>query len=364
MRIGLCKEIKNNEGRVALTPIEVIGLTDQKIDVLVEKDAGNLSGFTNQDYISAGATIISNKEELFHSSNILVKVKELLEDEYDLLNDGQVIFGFFHLTSNKKLTDLFLKRNITSIDYEYFRDPKTMKRTITMSPVAGRLGVLLGFQSLYSIYGGKGLLPMGVPGVEPIQVAVLGAGDAGLGAIHTCLGLSCRTTIMETNVRKLQELENLFANQASYMISNRANIIELLKRSDVIINCVYWDKLRKDHLIYRDDLKLMKKGSLIIDISCDVNGAVETCRATHHDDPCYRVDDIIHYCVDNIPGAVPQTSSKYLAAQSFPYILKTALDHRSYISDSSIKTAILTHAGKLRNKLVAEKWNMQAEPLE
>lgn len=363
MIIGLCKEIKPLEGRVAMTPGNVDELVETGHEVLVETGAGLLSGYTDSDYQNAGAEIVQTHRAIFERSEFIVRVKEIMESEYELLRDGQIVLAYFHFTADKPQTEAALRHNITAIDYEYLRDPETGKRMVTMSPVAGRLGMMLGLQACYSIYGGRGLLPMGVPGVEPAEITVLGAGDAGLGAIKVAIGLGASVNILLPSTRALEALENDFGPRANYFISNRENIQMLLKHSDVVVNCVYWDKLRSDHLIYQTDLKTMKDKSIIIDISCDINGAVETCKATTHQEPTYEVDGVIHYCVDNIPGAVPYTSSKYLAAQSFGFIKQIADQGKAVLQDPILRNATLVHDGNVTHSLVADKWRMKLTQL-
>lgn len=356
MKIGLCKEIKPNEGRVALTPMNVKELADAGHSVFFENGCGDLSGYTNGQYSSAGGTQIDSHADLFKQSEMIVRVKEIEKSEFDLIQENQIIVAYFHFTADKPEMDALLAKNVTCIDYEYFNHPETRKRLVTMSPIAGRLGMILGMQSLYSIYGGKGLLPMGVPGVERAEITVVGAGDAGLGAIKVAIGMGAKVNILLREARSLEMLENHFGTDASYLISNRENILRTLETSDVFVNCVYWNKLRTDHLVYREDLKRMKKDAVLIDISCDISGGVETCRATTHEEPTYIEEGVIHYCVDNIPGAVPYTSSKYLTAQSFPFIQKIANDAAAIHNDAVIKGATLMHGGSLTHKLIADKW--------
>jgi alanine dehydrogenase len=358
MKIGLCKEIKPNEGRVALTPSHVRELVEDGHTVYFETGCGLLSGYDDSEYSSCGAIQITEHAELFKLAEMIVRVKEIEESEYELIQNNQIIVAYFHLTADKPETDLLLSKHATCIDYEYFVDPKTRKRLVTMSPIAGRLGMVLGMQSLYSIYGGKGLLPMGVPGVERAEITVVGSGDAGMGAIKVAIGMGAKVNILLRDIRKLEMLENYFGNDASYLMLNRGNILNVLKSSDVFVNCIYWNKLRTDHLVYRKDLSIMKKDAVIIDISCDINGGIETCRSTTHDNPTYREEGIIHYCVDNIPGAVPFTSSKYLAAQSFPMIKSIAKDKGVIHKDAIIKGATLMHNGAITHKLISDKWSM------
>jgi alanine dehydrogenase len=358
MIIGIPKEIKNNEGRVSLIPTHVKELIDCGHTVYFEKDCGLLAGIENTEYINSGALQINSHKEIFEKSELIIKVKEIIPAEFDLIQENQTIVGFFHLTADKKQLEHLEKKNATIIDYEYFRDPKINKRVITMSPIAGRLGVMQGLNYLLSTQGGIGVLPMGVPGVEPANVTILGAGDAGLGAIKTAVGMGTKVTVLLRNVRKLQELENIFGNQLIYKILNRQNIEESLKSCDVFVNCIYWDKLRTDHMVYEGDLKSMKKSAVIVDISCDINGGVETCRATTHDNPVYKVHGITHYCVDNIPGAVAATSSRFISAQSFPFMKELAKNIDKTLKKNQItRNAVLLYKGKITNRLLSEKWN-------
>ena len=251
MVIGLAREVKNNEGRVALLPSDIQELVANGHTVYFERDAGLLSGFVNRDYLKAGAEQIQSHKKLFEVSETVIKVKEIIKKEYDLIQNGQTIIGFFHLTADLPQTELFLSKNVTAIDYEYFRDFKTKKRCITMSPVAGRLGIFQGLSYMLSSNGGKGLLPMGVPGIEPANVTILGAGDAGMGAIKAAVAMGANVTVLLRDVRKLEALENIFSSQITYKVINRDNIIQELKKTDAFVNCIYWEKLRTDHVVYR-----------------------------------------------------------------------------------------------------------------
>ena len=363
MRIAVCKEIKVNEGRVALTPDNAKQLIEDGHEVFFESDCGLHSGFQNKDYLDAGAKILSDHGDTF-DVDLHLRVKEIHSSEFQYLHENLCIFGFFHLTADWPETEVMIKNKITTIDYEYLVDPASKKRVVTMSPIAGRLGFLQGLQSLNFMNGGSGILPMGVPGIDRAEISIAGAGDAGMGAIKSAISLGVKVNILLRDVRKLEELENIFGNQANYLVLNRENIVKVLKKSDVFVNCIYWNKLRTDHLIYRKDLKYMKPKSVIIDISCDVNGGVETCKVTNHEEPTYIVDDIIHYCVDNIPGAVPYSSSRYLTAQSFPFIRSYANDPDEFGKNLIIKNAVLTHNGAVTSKLIADKFKLKHTYIE
>jgi alanine dehydrogenase len=363
MRIAVCKEIKVNEGRVALTPENAKELVESGHDVFFEADCGINSGFSNKDYLDSGAKILADHKDTF-DVDLHLRVKEIHESEFEYMHPDLTIFAFFHLTASWPETEVMIKKNVTTIDYEYLIDPTTKKRVVTMSPIAGRLGLVLGLQSMNFMNGGKGILPMGVPGIDRAEISIAGAGDAGMGAIKSAISMGAKVNILLRDVRKLEHLENIFGNQANYLVLNRENILKVLKKSDVFVNCIYWNKLRTDHLIYRTDLKHMKAKSVIIDISCDINGGIETSKVTSHEKPTFVVDDVIHYCVDNIPGAVPYSSSRYLTAQSFPFIRAYANNPKEFGQNLIIKNGVLTHKGEVTSKLIADKFKLKHTYIE
>jgi len=328
VNIGILKEIKAGESRVVLTPSEVNELTIDGHSVLVESNAGLKAGFSNELYKVAGAQIENNAENIFKKSELVLKVKEISPEEYHLLQPNQIVYACLHPASNKEEVDVLMESKVISIaaeDTHQFGSPNC--------EVAGKLGALFGAQYLLSSNGGIGKLVGGVGGVPGINAIVIGGGIVGRAAIDVLSSLKSQVTLLDINIGVLREIQYQFPNNVSTCFSNKQNIKELLPKADLVINCTKWPKQRKDHLITRDMLALMQENSVIVDISADVGGAIETFKPTTLDDPVYEVDGIIHFCVDNIPGAVPNTASIAYAAAIFPHIQS--------IANNGIKEALL-----------------------
>ena len=315
MNIGVLKEVKDGESRVILTPNEVKILSLKGHRVLVEKDAGLKAGFPDQSYLDAGAVIMKQAKDIFDQSNMVVKVKEISPNEYSLIQPNQIIFSCLHPAANKEEVDVLLDKEVVSITAE-----DTHRDGSPNCEVAGKLGALMGIQYLLSTNGGMGKLVGGVGGVPGIQALVLGGGIVGKSAVDILASLRAQVRLLDINIGVLREAQYLFPNNVTTGFSNQETIKEILPNVDIVINCVKWPKERTDHLITREMLSMMQKGSVIVDISADVGGAIETYRQTTFNDPVYTVDGVIHYGVDNIPGAVPNTASIAYAASIFPHI--------------------------------------------
>jgi len=319
MIIGVLKEVKIGEARVVITPAEAKELALMGHQILIQENAGELAGFDNQSYINTGAKVVSDAKTIFSESDMVVKVKEIVPEEYNLLKEGQIIFTCLHPAGNKEEVDELLKAKvigITAEDSHRYGSPN--------AEAAGKLGALLGSYHLLSKSGGSGQSIFGIGGAPAANVLILGAGIAGKGAAKILSSLGAYVTIADINIGILRDIQYSIPNNLTTMISNRGNIESLLPSVDLIINCVKWPKHRTDHVIYKDDLKNMKKGSVIIDVSADVGGAIETYKPTTHENPTYIVDGIVHYGVDNIPGIAPHTVSKAYAASLFPHFASIA----------------------------------------
>jgi alanine dehydrogenase len=359
MIIGTPKEIKNNEYRVAVTPGGVKTLVGNGHKVLVEKDAGIGSGFSNEDYIGSGAEIVA-KKELFDKSEMIYKVKEFLPEEYDLLKEEQIAFTYIHSNSNRDQTDILLNKKVVGIAYEDIEDKDgNFPLLRPMSEIAGKGGMIAGLQYAQKIYGGAGLMMARVHGVRTPDITIIGAGIAGMGAAEIAAGLGNKVTILDINFDKLEEAKEKLPPNVELLYSDKSNLEECLKRTDIVVNCILWPKWQKDHLISRDMLKLMKAGSLIVDVACDEAGAIETCKSTSHSEPVYKVDGIVHYCVDNIPAAFPQTSTSLLCNTTLPYTLEIANKgyRKALIENKYLRKGLTCYLGELTLEETGRKQN-------
>ena len=325
MIIGIPKEIKDNENRVAATPESVRAFCEGHHHVIVGASAGAGSGIADEEYEKAGAQIVHSEAELFAEADMLLKVREPLPPEYGLLKENQILFAFILPARDPELTRVLIDRKVVTIAYEEVRtDDGSLPLLASMSRIAGRLGVLVGAQYLQRTQGGRGILLGAVPGVAPPNVMILGGGTVGTNAALAASALGAEAVVMEIKQDRLRYLkENLPAN-AIAVISTPANIEERIKEADLLINATIWPAGAKTHLVTRDMLALMKPGSVIVDVSAETNGAIETCVVKTHTDPTYRVDGILHYCVQNMPGAVPRTATPALVSAVLPYALEIA----------------------------------------
>ncbi|MBR6473465.1 MAG: alanine dehydrogenase [Firmicutes bacterium] len=327
MRVGIVKEIKNSENRVAIIPANVSEFIAHGHEVYIERGAGLGSGFSDEEYAEAGAVMCDTAAEVWNTAELLYKVKEILPPEYGYLRDDLVIMTYIHSNSHKEQTDELLKSGCVAIALEDVSSDDTAKKwplVANMSELAGKGGFLAALYYAQSVHGGPGLLLANVAGDDQPIVSIIGCGFTGKGAAEFASALGNKVRILDVDLKAMETAKAVFPPNVSFMYSNRANILKCLKDSDVLINCILWDKTRKDHLIYREDLKLMKKGAMIIDVACDDNGAVETCRSTTHEDPVYYEEGILHYCVDNIPSAFSKTSSVRFSNDSLPFALEVA----------------------------------------
>ena len=336
MIIGTAKEIKKSEYRVAIIPENVTALVKNGHTVLIETGAGEGSGIADGQYSAEGAEIVG-KAELFESSDMVLKVKEFFPEEYHLLREGLIVMTYIHSNAHPEQTDALLLKKVIGISYEdveHCGGPPlgTFPLLRPMSEIAGKGGFIMALQHMQKMYGGPGVMLANVCGVRTPEITVIGAGNSGLGAAELAAALGNKVTVLDISAEKLELVKSRLPNGVEFLLSNERNLTECLKRSDVLLNCVLWPKHRRDHLVTREMLGLMKPGALIVDIACDERGAVETCRSTSHDDPVYVEEGIVHYCVDNIPGAFPRTSTYALCNATFPYVLQ--------IADKGVETAL------------------------
>ncbi|HEA19364.1 hypothetical protein LCGC14_1280540 [marine sediment metagenome] len=325
MKIGVPSEIKNNESRVGMTPGGVFELVKKGHSVYVQSRAGEGSGFFDTDYEGVGAQILNTLEEVYAVSEMIVKVKEPIEREYNLVREGQIVFTYFHFASSEPLTKAMIASNSICIAYETVEDEEgTLPLLTPMSEVAGRMAIQQGAKYLEKPVKGRGVLLGGVPGVAPGKVLVLGAGIVGIQAAKMAAGLGAHVTIMDINLKRLRYVNDVMPPHVVTEFSNEFNIRKHIKTHDLIIGGVLLKGAKAPNLITRDMLKEMRPGTVIVDVAVDQGGCVETTRPTTHEDPVYIIDDIVHYSVANMPGAVPYTSTMALTNVTLPYILKLA----------------------------------------
>ncbi|MGG3018806.1 alanine dehydrogenase [Geobacillus stearothermophilus] len=325
MIIGVPKEIKNNENRVAITPAGVLSFVQAGHTVLIEKEAGVGSGFSNNDYARAGAQIIERAEDVWAQADMVMKVKEPLPSEYRFFRPGLVLFTYLHLAADPELTRALKESGVIAIAYETVQVGRTLPLLTPMSEVAGRMAAQIGAQFLEKPYGGKGILLGGVPGVARGKVVIIGGGVVGTNAAKVAVGLGADVTIIDLNADRLRELDDIFGNQITTLMSNPMNIAEAVAEADLVIGAVLIPGARAPKLVTEDMVKAMKPGSVIVDVAIDQGGIVETSdHVTTHDDPTYVKHGVVHYAVANMPGAVPRTSTIALTNVTMPYALQIA----------------------------------------
>ena len=325
MIIGVPKEIKEEEYRVALLPSTAKKLVEKGHQVLIEKDAGVGSGIKDKEYLKAGAEILNKAEEIFKRAELIVKVKEPQEKEYPLLWEGQIIFTFFHFAAARKLTEAMIKRKIVALAYETVqKDDGSLPLLIPMSEIAGKLASQEGAKYLEKPSGGKGVLLGGVSGVAPGKVLIIGAGTVGENAATVAAGMGADVILLDINLERLRHLKGILPANVKLIYSNPATLKKYLKKADLVIGAVLIPGAKAPQLINKEMLKLMEPGTVLVDVAIDQGGCFETSRPTTHQEPTYVVDGIVHYCVANIPGAVARTSTFALCNSTSPYLLLLA----------------------------------------
>ena len=367
MVVGTVREIKDNEYRVGLVPGGVKTLTDARHEVLVETRAGEGSGISDDEYRQAGAEIVGAAAEVWKRAEILVKVKEPIEPEYAHLREGQILFTYLHLAPLPKLTKVLLERKVTGVAYETITGPDGSLPLLTpMSEVAGRMSIQVGARYLERVNGGRGVLLGGVPGVPPAEVIIIGGGVVGMNAAKMALGMGARVTILDRSVTKMQYIDDVFGGHVATLMSNPIAIARAAARADLLIGAVLIPGAAAPKLVTRSMVGGMKRGSVIVDVAVDQGGCIETTRPTTHSAPTYEVDGVVHYCVANMPGAVPRTSTFALTNVTFPYLLRIARKGlaQALREDASLVPGVNTYAGKLTCAPVAEAQGLRYTPLE
>lgn len=359
MKIGVPKEIKNNESRVALTPGGVQALLKNGHSVFVETKAGMNSGFNDESYQHAGAKILNTAKEVFDIADMIMKVKEPIAQEYDLIRPDQLLFTYFHFASNETLTRAMMKSNAVCLAYETVVNKNTLPLLIPMSEVAGRMSIQEGAKYLEKPKGGKGILLGGVPGVRPANVLVLGGGIVGTQAAFMAAGLGAHVTIMDISLPRLRYLSEIMPANVDTVMSSQYNIEQMLPLTDLVIGAVLIPGAKAPHLITKEMLKLMQPGSVMVDVAIDQGGCFETSKPTTHAEPVYQVDGILHYCVANIPGAVPFTSTLALTNATLPYAIKLANLgwEKACETYDDLREGLNIVGGKIVCRAVAETFN-------
>lgn len=367
MIIGVPKEIKNNENRVALTPAGAKELVKHGHTLYVQKSAGEGSGFTDESYQEAGAKILPTIEEVYAIAEMIIKVKEPIESEYSLIKENQLLFTYFHFASYEPLTNAMLQRKAVCLAYETVeKKDRSLPLLIPMSEVAGRMSIQEGAKYLEKPLKGRGILLGGVPGVKPAEVLILGGGIVGTNAAKMAAGLGAHVTIMDISLPRLRDLDDIMPANVDTMMSNEYNIREMVKRADLVIGGVLIPGAKAPHLITRDMLKIMKPGAVLVDVAVDQGGCIETCKPTTHENPTFIIDDIVHYCVANMPGAVPYTSTLALTNATLPYAIQLA--NKGWVKacreNEELKLGLNVVDGKVVYKGVAEAFNLPYHNVE
>jgi alanine dehydrogenase len=365
--VGLPKEIKDNEYRVGLTPAGVRALTDAGHRVVVERNAGEGSGFEDSLYEKAGAQLLNSADDVWAEAEMIVKVKEPIEPEYPRMKEGLLLFTYLHLAPDPKQTNALLEHKVTGIAYETITDRRgTLPLLTPMSEVAGRMAVQVGAQYLEKMNGGRGVLLGGVPGVPGARVVILGGGVVGTNAAKIAVGMGAQVTIVDKNLDRLRELDDIFLSKITTLASSAYAIHGAIAEADLIIGGVLVPGAAAPKLVTREMLKDVSKGSVIVDVAVDQGGCIETTRPTTHSNPTYYVEDVLHYCVANMPGAVPRTSTFALTNATLPYALRLA--NRGFLeaisSDPGLKEGVNTYAGKMTYKAVADDQGLEYTSLD
>lgn len=361
MVIGVPKEIKNNENRVALTPAGARELIKKGHTVLVQQGAGEGSGFSDDGYVKSGARMISTAASVFGEAEMIMKVKEPIEPEYDLIRKDQLLFTYFHFASYEPLTHAMIKAGAVCLAYETVeRADGSLPLLIPMSEVAGRMSIQEGAKYLEKPMMGKGILLGGVPGVLPAKVLILGGGVVGTQAAKMAAGLGADVIITDVNLNRLRYLDDVMPRNVHTMVSNESVIRELVRTHDLIIGAVLIPGAKAPKLITKDMLQTMQPGTVLVDVAVDQGGCIETCRPTTHENPTYVIDNVLHYCVANMPGAVPYTSTLALTNATLPYAIKLANNgwKKSCQDSADLRKGLNVIQGKVVYKAVADAFNL------
>ncbi|QMW04428.1 alanine dehydrogenase [Spirosoma foliorum] len=361
MVIGVPKEIKNNENRVALTPAGVTELRKHGHVVYVQVNAGEGSGFEDEEYIAAGATMLPTIEDVYGIAEMIMKVKEPIASEYNLIKENQLLFTYFHFASSEELTQAMLAKGAVCLAYETVERPdRSLPLLVPMSEVAGRMAIQEGAKYLEKPLKGRGILLGGVPGVKPANVLILGGGIVGTQAAKMAAGLGAHVTIMDVSLARLRYLSDIMPPNVQTMMSNEYNIREMIKVCDLIVGAVLIPGAKAPHLITREMLKQMRAGTVLVDVAVDQGGCIETCHPTTHENPTFIIDGVVHYCVANMPGAVPYTSTLALTNATLPYALQLANKgwQQACRDNTDLKLGLNVVEGKVVYKGVAEAFGL------
>jgi alanine dehydrogenase len=367
MIIGVPKEVKDHEARVGIVPSGVKALVDARHKVLVETKAGELSSMPDNEYKQAGAEIVTSAEDVWKRADMVVKVKEPIEKEVPFFREGLVLFTYLHLAPIPDLTEQLLKKKVIGIAYETVTDRSgTLPLLTPMSEVAGRMSIQVGASYLEKEKGGRGILLGGVPGVPPARVTIIGGGIVGINAAKIALGMGADTTIIDINLNRLRELDDIFNGQVRTLASNSYSIAKSCTEADLVIGGVLIPGAAAPKLVTREMVSHMKRGAVIVDVAIDQGGCIETAKPTTHSNPAYTVDGVVHYCVTNMPGAVPHTSTLALTNATFPYVLKIANQgaQAAIKSDPGIREGVNTFEGHLTYSAVAESQHKPWKPVK
>jgi alanine dehydrogenase len=360
--VGVPNEIKTHESRVALIPVGAEELTRAGHRVLIQAGAGQGSGISDEQYRQNGAEIVPAAEDVWRHADLIVKVKEPLPIEWPLMRQGQIVFTYFHFAADEALTRAVMASGITAIAYETIKDGKgTLPLLTPMSEVAGRMSIQEGAKFLERPFDGRGILLGGVPGVAPANVVVLGAGVVGANAAKVASGLGANVTLLDINLDRLRYLDDVMPPNVTTLYSDRHNILDSLSRADLLIGAILIPGAKAPRLVRREDLRRMPPRAVIIDVAIDQGGCVETSRPTTHSQPTYLVDDVVHYCVTNMPGAVGRTSTYALTNVTLPYVLQLARKgfDRAIGENAALREGVNVRAGKVTNPAVAETFGLE-----
>ncbi|GJM61769.1 MULTISPECIES: alanine dehydrogenase [Persicobacter] len=360
MIIGVPKEIKNNENRVALTPSGVVEMKKHGHEVYVQATAGLGSGFSDEEFQSAGATILPTIEDVYAIAEMIIKVKEPIEYEYDLIKEDQLLFTYFHFASYEPLTKAMIESKAVCLAYETVEKGRSLPLLVPMSEVAGRMSIQEGAKYLEKPEQGRGILLGGVPGVKPAKVLVLGGGVVGTQAAKMAAGMGADVTIMDISLDRLRYLDDVMAANVKTMMSSEYNIRQEIKTADLIVGAVLIPGAKAPHLVTRDMLKEMRPGTVLVDVAVDQGGCIETCKPTTHNEPTFIIDDVVHYCVANMPGAVPYTSTLALTNATLPYAIELANKgwKKACNENPQLKPGLNVVKGDVVYKAVAEAFDL------
>ena len=361
MIVGLVKEIKNHEYRVGLTPNDVKAYVEAGNQVIVETMAGEGSGFSNMEYLAAGAEILNSAAEVWDKAEMIVKVKEPIESEYKYLKKDQILYTYLHLAADRPLTEALLAAGTKAVAYETITGKNGGLPCLTpMSEIAGRMAVQEGAKYLEKPFGGRGMLLSGVPGVEKANVVIIGGGGVGTNACKIAVGMGANVTILDVSAQRLAYLDDIFGSRIQTLYSTRANILASIEKADLVIGAVLLPGRKTPKLVLKDDLKLMKKGAVIVDVAVDQGGCIETTHATTHQDPVFEVDGVVHYCVANMPGAVSRTSTMALTNTTLANGLALANKgfEEAVKADACLAQGVNCYQGKVTYPGVAEALNL------